>query len=60
VRPRTQVNYDSKDTPASSFAMSIGGVPVANVPNAGLAPGFTGLYQFNIVVPANPGNGAYH
>jgi uncharacterized protein (TIGR03437 family) len=23
-----------------------------------LAPGFTGLYQFNVVVPASPGNGA--
>ncbi|MGA2739933.1 MAG: hypothetical protein ABSG65_21150 [Bryobacteraceae bacterium] len=25
---------------------------------AGLAPGFTGLYQFNIVVPPKPGHGA--
>jgi uncharacterized protein (TIGR03437 family) len=41
-----------------SFAMSIGGVPVANVPYAGLAPNYTGLYQFNVVVPENPGNGA--
>jgi len=38
--------------------MSIGGVPVANVPYAGLAPNYTGLYQFNVVVPENPGNGA--
>jgi uncharacterized protein (TIGR03437 family) len=41
----------------SSFGMSIGGVPVASVPYAGLAPNFTGLYQFNVVVPADAGNG---
>jgi len=48
------------NTLTSSFAVSIGGVPVtgSNVPYTGLAPGFTGLYQFNIVVPANAGNGA--
>jgi uncharacterized protein (TIGR03437 family) len=46
------------NTLASSLQMSIGGVPVTNVPYAGSAPGFTGLYQFNIVVPANTGNGA--
>jgi uncharacterized protein (TIGR03437 family) len=38
--------------------MSVGGVPVTDLPYAGLAPGFTGLYQFNVVVPASPGNGA--
>ncbi len=43
---------------ASSFEMFIGGVPVANVPYSGLAGSFTGLYQFNIVVPANTGSGA--
>jgi len=42
----------------SSFEMSIGGVPVTNVPYSGLAPSYTGLYQFNIVVPANTGSGA--
>jgi uncharacterized protein (TIGR03437 family) len=42
----------------ASFEMSIGGVAVTNVPYAGLAPNFTGLYQFNVVAPANPGNGA--
>ena len=42
----------------SSFGMSIGGVPVTNVPYSGLAPNFTGLYQFNVVVPANTGSGA--
>ncbi len=42
----------------SSFAMSMGGVPVTSVPYAGLAPNFTGLYQFNVVVPANAGSGA--
>ena len=41
----------------SSFGMSIGGVPVASVPYAGLAPNFTGLYQFNVVVPANAASG---
>jgi uncharacterized protein (TIGR03437 family) len=43
---------------ASPFGMSIGGTPVANVAYAGSAPGFTGLYQFNVIVPANPGSGA--
>jgi uncharacterized protein (TIGR03437 family) len=38
--------------------MSIGSVPVTNVPYSGLAPGFTGLYQFNVVVPATTGSGA--
>jgi uncharacterized protein (TIGR03437 family) len=28
------------------------------VPYSGLAPGFTGLYQFNIVVPATIASGA--
>jgi uncharacterized protein (TIGR03437 family) len=46
------------NTLASSFGMSIGGVPVTNVPYSGLAPSYTGLYQFNIVLPANPGSGA--
>jgi uncharacterized protein (TIGR03437 family) len=40
-----------------SFAMTIGGVPVTNVPYSGLAPDFTGLYQINVVVPANTGSG---
>jgi uncharacterized protein (TIGR03437 family) len=38
--------------------MSIGGVPVTNVPYYGLAPSYTGWYQFNVVVPANVGTGA--
>jgi uncharacterized protein (TIGR03437 family) len=46
------------NTLASSLEMSIGGVPVTNVPYSGLAPNFTGLYQFNIVVPGNTGTGA--
>ncbi len=46
------------NTLASTFEISIGGVPVTNVPYAGLAPSYTGLYQFNIVVPANAGTGA--
>src|SRR5579862_5790331 len=40
-----------------SFAMSMGGVPVTKIPYAGLAPNYTGLYQFNVVVPANAGSG---
>ena len=40
---------------ASQFAISLGGVP-AQVTYAGLAPGFVGLYQFNVVVPALPAN----
>ena len=42
----------------SAFSMSIGAVPVVSMPYAGLAPGFTGLYQFNVVVPAGTGSGA--
>jgi uncharacterized protein (TIGR03437 family) len=42
----------------TSFEISIGGVPVSNVPYSGLAPNYTGLYQFNVVVPANTGTGA--
>jgi uncharacterized protein (TIGR03437 family) len=42
----------------TAFDISIGGVPVTNVPYAGLAPSYTGLYQFNVVVPANVGTGA--
>ena len=38
--------------------MSLGGVPV--IPSySGLAPGYTGLYQFNLTVPnLSPGNAA--
>jgi uncharacterized protein (TIGR03437 family) len=45
------------NTLALPFDMSIGGSP-ASVAYWGLAPNYTGLYQFNIVVPANPGSGA--
>ena len=37
---------------ASTFAMTIGGTN-ATVQYAGLAPGLVGVYQFNVVVPAN-------
>jgi uncharacterized protein (TIGR03437 family) len=43
---------------ASTFDISVGGVPAGNVLYSGLAPNYTGLYQFNIVVPANTGSGA--
>ncbi len=36
---------------ASSFQLSIGGMPVTPLYD-GLAPNYTGLYQFNITVPA--------
>ena len=45
---------EQPNTLASTFSMSIGGAPVINLPYAGLAPSYTGLYQFNVVVPANP------
>ena len=45
------------NTLTSSFEVSIGGAP-ANALYYGLAPGYTGLYQFNVVVPAKPGSGA--
>ena len=38
-------------TLAANLQLSIGGVP-ANLPYSGLAPGYTGLYQFNVTVPA--------
>jgi uncharacterized protein (TIGR03437 family) len=46
------------NTLTTSFDISIGGVPVTNVPYSGLASDFTGLYQINVVVPANIGSGA--
>ncbi len=36
---------------AAAFQISVGGIP-ATVMYAGLAPNYTGLYQFNVVVPA--------
>jgi uncharacterized protein (TIGR03437 family) len=39
-------------TLANSFQMNIGNSP-AQVPYKGLAPGLVGVYQFNVVVPAN-------
>jgi uncharacterized protein (TIGR03437 family) len=43
---------------ASTFDISVGGVRAGNVLYSGLSPNYTGLYQFNIVVPANTGSGA--
>jgi uncharacterized protein (TIGR03437 family) len=45
------------NTLASTFEMSIGGVAINSMPYFGLAPNYTGLYQFNVVVPANIGSG---
>ncbi len=42
---------------AKTFRASIGGVQ-ANVTYSGLAGGFLGLYQFNVVVPNVPANDA--
>ena len=43
---------------ASSFQFFFGGVP-ATASYAGLAPNYTGLYQFNVIVPnLAPGNAA--
>jgi uncharacterized protein (TIGR03437 family) len=60
VTPNLQAGQlvQEANTLMSSLVMSVGGVPVTDLPYAGLAPGFTGLYQFNVVVPANAGNGA--
>lgn len=49
---------EQANTLASGLQMSVGGVPVTNAPYYGLAPSYTGLYQFNVVVPANVGTGA--
>jgi uncharacterized protein (TIGR03437 family) len=37
---------------AASFQISFGGIPAQTVSYAGLSPGYVGLYQFNVVVPA--------
>jgi uncharacterized protein (TIGR03437 family) len=41
---------------ASTFQMSLGGLPVTTA-YAGLAPNYTGLYQFNITVPGAAASG---
>jgi len=41
----------------ASFEISVGGTPAA-APYHGLAPNYTGLYQFNIMVPSNASSGA--
>jgi uncharacterized protein (TIGR03437 family) len=38
-------------------AVYIGGIQSPSVPYAGLAPGFTGLYQVNVVVPSGTSSG---
>jgi len=42
---------DSLRPTASPATVTIGGVTVTQVLFAGPAPGFTGLYQVNVVVP---------
>ncbi len=46
------------NTLALPFTISFGGVAAASIAYDGLAPGYTGLYQFDVVVPAVPGGNA--
>jgi uncharacterized protein (TIGR03437 family) len=48
--PIGQIASNGNTLPAGSFQVSFGGTP-ATVNYAGLAPGYVGLYQFNVVVP---------
>jgi trimeric autotransporter adhesin len=42
----------------SDFQISFGGVPAPSISYAGLAPGYVGLYQFDVVVPTVPAGSA--
>jgi uncharacterized protein (TIGR03437 family) len=53
--PAGQIAKSSDTLPAGSFQVSFGGT-AATVNYAGLAPGYVGLYQFNVVVPSVPAN----
>ncbi len=54
--PTGKIEQGTGDTlPAGSFQISFGGKQ-AQVNYAGLAPGYVGLYQFNVVVPDIPAN----
>jgi uncharacterized protein (TIGR03437 family) len=53
--PAGQVVQEA-NIPPSSFQISIGGVAVTPV-YAGLASGYTGLYQFNIMIPPGLSSG---
>ena len=55
VIPAGQLCQGQANTLATTFQMFIGGMP-ATALYSGLAPNYTGLYQFNIVVP-NVGTG---
>jgi uncharacterized protein (TIGR03437 family) len=58
VNPSIAVGQiEQQQNALSSFSISIGGAP-ATVPYGGLAPGYVGLYQFNVVVPAMAANSA--
>lgn len=54
--PAGEVVSQSNALP-SSFHMSLGGLPLTTA-YAGLAPNYTGLYQFNITVPGTAATGA--
>ncbi len=49
--PGTPAPVDRLIRTLGEVRVTIGGVPVSQVPFAGLAPGFVGLYQVNVVVP---------
>jgi uncharacterized protein (TIGR03437 family) len=53
--PAGQKATSGEILPAGDFQISIGGTQ-ATVSYAGLAPGYVGLYQFNVVVPGVPAN----
>jgi len=54
--PAGQIEQGTSDTlAAGAMQVSIGGT-AATINYAGLAPGYVGLYQFNIVVPDVPAN----
>jgi uncharacterized protein (TIGR03437 family) len=48
--PAGQIAGTGDTLPTGAFQISFGGTP-ATVKYAGLAPGYVGLYQFNVVVP---------
>ncbi|HEY3839356.1 MAG TPA: IPT/TIG domain-containing protein [Bryobacteraceae bacterium] len=51
--PAGQLVAGQSNALATTFQMFIGGIPATSV-YAGLAPNYTGLYQFNVVVPNVP------
>jgi len=52
VEAGTPAPVDSLRPTATPVTVTVGGVSASQVLFAGLAPGFTGLYQVNVVIPA--------